>query len=93
MSTVEVAALITSLKEWEAILEDAKNEVESLKDSIKMEMESRDIVELETSAGIVRYTIVQSFRFDTRRFKVEIGEEVYKRFCKEVTSRRFTVSG
>jgi len=92
MSTIEIAALITNLKEWETILEDAKNEVESLKDSIKREMESREVEELETSAGIVRYSKVLSVRFDSTAFKKALPE-VYKAYTKQVTSRRFSISG
>ncbi len=92
MSTIEIASLITSLKEWESILEDAKNEVESLKDSIKREMESREVEELETPAGIVRYTKVLSSRFDSTAFKKALPE-VYKSYIKQVASRRFTISG
>ena len=92
MSTIEIAALITSLKEWETILEDAKNEVESLKDSIKREMESREVEELETPVGIVRYTTVLSNRFDSTAFK-RVMPDVYKAYTKQTTSRRFTISG
>ena len=40
MSSIEIISKIEALKEWEAILEDARTEVESLKDIIKKEMES-----------------------------------------------------
>ena len=41
----------------------------------------------------LKFTTVQSSRFDTKRFKNELGEDVYKRFCKGTISRRFTISG
>lgn len=91
MSTIEIATLITSLKEWETILEDAKNEVETLKDSIKREMESREVDELETPAGIVRYTTILSNRFDSTAFK-KVMPDVYKAYTKQTASRRFTIS-
>lgn len=91
MSTIEIATLITSLKEWETILEDAKAEVESLKDSIKREMESREVEELETSSGIVRYTTVLSNRLDTTALKKE-NSALYLRYLKQTTSRRFSIS-
>ena len=93
MSTIEVISKIESLKEWEALQEEAAAMVESLKDEIKRHMEAVGTETLEAGQYIARFTTVQSSRFDTKRFKNEIGEDVYKRFCKEVISRRFTVSG
>ena len=67
--------------------------VESIKDEIKRHMETIGTETLEAGQYIARFTTVQSSRFDTKRFKAEIGEDVYKRFCKEVISRRFSISG
>jgi len=93
MSTVEVISKIESLREWEAMQEEAAAMVESIKDEIKKHMDTIGAETLEAGQYIVRFTSVQSSRFDTKRFKNEIGEDVYKRFCKETISRRFTVSG
>lgn len=92
MSTIEIIGKIESLKEWEALAEEAAAEIESLRDAIKKHMDSIGVETLEAGQYIARFTTVQSSRFDTKRFKNEIGEDVYKRFCKEVVSRRFTVS-
>lgn len=91
MSTVEVISKIQALKEWEAMQEEAAAMVETLKDEIKRHMDGLGVETLEAGQYIARFTTVQSSRFDTKRFKNEIGEDVYKRFCKEVISRRFTV--
>lgn len=93
MSTIEIIGKIESLKEWEALQAEAAEMVESIKDEIKRHMETVGTETLEAGQYIARFTTVQSSRFDTKRFKNEIGEDVYKRFCKEVISRRFTVSG
>lgn len=92
MSTIEIVGKIESLKEWEALQAEAAAMVESIKDEIKRHMDSMGTETLEAGQYIARFTTVQSSRFDTKRFKNEIGEDVYKRFCKEVISRRFTVS-
>lgn len=92
MSTIEVISKIEALKEWEAMQEEAAEMVESIKDEIKRYMDSMGVETIEAGQYIARFTTVQSSRFDTKRFKNEIGEDVYKRFCKEVISRRFTVS-
>lgn len=92
MSTVEIVSKIESLKEWEALQAEAAAMVESIKDEIKKHMDDMEVETLEAGQYVVRFTTVQASRFDTKRFKNEIGEDVYKRFCKEVLSRRFTIS-
>ena len=93
MSTIEIVSKIEALKEWEALAEEAAAEIESLRDDIKKEMDGRGVEVIEAGQYIARFTTVQSNRFDTKRFKKELGEDVYKRFCKETISRRFTISG
>lgn len=92
MSVIEITSLVESLKEWERILEDAKVEVENIKDAIKKEMDARGVEELEAGTHIVRWTSVISNRFDSTAFK-KVMPDVYKAYTKTVTSRRFTVSG
>ena len=48
---------------------------------------------VEAGQYVLRFTTVQSSRFDTKRFKEEQGPALYKEYTKEVISRRFTVSG
>ena len=93
LSTIEVVNKIKALREWENLASEAAAEIESIKDELKAYMTTMHFETLEAGPYIARYTTVQSSRFDTRRFKNEIGEDVYKRFCKETVSRRFTVSG
>lgn len=92
MSTTEIVGKIESLKEWEALQAEAEEMVESIKDEIKRHMDSMGVETLEAGQYIARFTTVQSSRLDTKRFKNELGEDIYKRFCKEVISRRFTIS-
>lgn len=91
MSIVEITNKLESLKEWEAILEEAKAEVENLKDLIKAEMDKRGVEELEAGTNIIRWTSVLSNRFDTTAFKRE-HSEMYKLYTKQTTSRRFSIS-
>ena len=93
MSTLEVISKIEALKEWEALQAEAAEMVESIKDEIKRHMDAMGTETLEAGQYIARFTTVQSSRFDTKRFKNEIGEDVYKRFCRETLSRLFTISG
>lgn len=91
MSTTEMETKVAELLEWEALLEEAKQEAESLRDELKMEMLSRNTEELETGRYIVRWTSIVSNRFDTTAFKKE-HSEMYKLYTKQSTSKRFTIA-
>ena len=91
MSRNELITKIEQLKEWEAILEEAQNEAEALRDSIKAQMLEEDTEELEVGTYIIRWTSVLSNRFDSTAFKKEYGE-LYKNFTKQVASKRFTIA-
>ena len=91
MSTFEITERIKALKEWEAVIAEAQAEAEAIKDSIKAEMSARQVEELEADTFIVRWTSVLSNRFDTTAFKRE-HNDLYKRYTKQSTSRRFTIS-
>lgn len=91
MSTNEMEKKIAALKEWEELLEEAKAQVESLKDEIKAEMLSRNTEEMTAGRYICRWTSVLSNRFDTTTFKKEHAE-MYKRYTKQTSSRRFSIA-
>ncbi len=91
MTIAELTKKIEALQEWEALEAEAKAMIESLKDEIKAEMDSRKAEELESGPYIVRWTSVLGNRFDTTAFKKEHGE-MYKLYTKQISSRRFTVS-
>ena len=91
MSSIEIISKIEALKEWETILEEAKAEVESIKDSIKKEMDSQGVEELEAGQFIARFTTVVSNRLDTTALKRE-NAALYQRYLKQSTSRRFSMS-
>ena len=91
MSTTEISTKIQTLKEWEALAAEAAAEIESLKDEIKKEMESRGVEELEAGQYIARFTTVLSNRFDTTGFK-KMYADLYKEYTKQSASRRFTIS-
>ena len=91
MSTIEIQAQIESLRALEELIEEAKAEAETLRDTIKQEMLNRDTEELSAGQYIVRWTSVLSQRFDTTAFK-KVMPEVYKAYTKQVSSRRFTIS-
>lgn len=91
MSRNDLIAKIEALNEWEAVIEEAKAEAESIRDAIKAEMLERETEELTAGQYIVRWTSVLSNRFDTTAFKKTYGD-LYKAFTKQTASRRFTIS-
>ena len=91
MSTHELTAQIESLRALEELIEEAKAEAETLRDTIKQEMLNRDTEELMAGQYIVRYTSVLSQRFDTTAFK-KVMPEIYKAYTKQVSSKRFSIS-
>ena len=91
MSTNQITRKIESLLEWERIIEEAKDEAETLRDELKQEMMARNTEELTAGKYIVRWTSVLSQRFDSTAFKKTMPE-VYRSFIKQVTSRRFSIA-
>ena len=91
MSINELEKKIERMQEWEAIIEEAKAEMESLKDEIKAQMIEEETEELLAGKYIVRWTCVLTQRFDSTAFK-KAYSELYKEYTKQVTSRRFTIA-
>ena len=91
MSKIEMITLIHELNEIEALIAEAKEQAESLKDSIKAEMLQRNAEELEVDGYIIRWTPVLSNRFDSTAFK-KVMPDVYKAYTKQVSSRHFSIS-
>ena len=91
MSTTELTAQIESLRALEELIEEAKAEAETLRDTIKQEMLNRDTEELMAGQYIVRWTSVLTNRFDSTAFK-KVMPEVYKAYTKQVSSKRFSIS-
>ena len=83
---------VESLIEYEAMIEELKAEAEAIRNIIKEEMMARDTEELIIGSHIVRNTSVLTSRFDTKRFKENFGEAVYKAYTKEVASKRFSIA-
>ena len=91
MSKIELLANIELLNKYEAMMEEIKTEADRVRNTIKAEMEAREVEELIAGQYIVRYTSVLSNRFDSTAFK-KVMPELYKAYTKQVSSRRFTIS-
>ena len=91
MSKIELLAKIELLNKYEAMMEEIKAEADTIRNSIKAEMDARAVEELVAGQYIVRYTAVLSNRFDSTAFK-KVLPDLYKAYTKQVSSRRFTIS-
>lgn len=88
---IALEAKITELKELEAMAEELKAEIDSLKDSVKAVLVEHDTEELTVGSYLVRFTTVMTQRFDTTAFKKKLPE-LYGAYVKQTESRRFTIS-
>lgn len=91
MSKIELLAKIELLNKYEAMMEELKAEADTIRNTIKAEMDAREVEELIAGQYIVRYTAVLSNRFDSTAFK-KVMPEIYKAYTKQVSSRRFSIS-
>lgn len=91
MSTKELAKAVRRLRELEAEAAQLGGEIDALKEQIKAEMAARDVDEMQTGVFRVRWTAVQSTRFDNAAFRKAMPE-LYDRFTRKIETRRFTVA-
>lgn len=91
MSKIELLAKIELLNKCEAMMEELKAEADTIRNTIKAEMDAREVEELIAGQYIVRYTAVLSNRFDSTAFK-KVMPDIYKAYTKQVSSRRFSIS-
>ena len=91
MSTNIIINQIEALNEWEEIMEQAKAEIEAIKDALKAEMLARDTEELEAGQYIIRWINVTTNRFDSANFKKNLPD-LYKAYLKQSISKRFSIS-
>ena len=91
MSKYELLANIELLNKYEAMMEEIKAEADRIRNTIKAEMEAREVEELIAGQYNVRYTSDLSNRFDSTAFK-KVMPELYKAYTKQTASRRFTIS-
>lgn len=91
MTTKEIIAKVEEIQTLEELLKEVQTEIETLKDSIKLEMSELNTSELVAGVHIIRWTTVLSNRFDSSAFKA-VMPDIYKAYTKQTTSRRFTIS-
>ena len=90
MSENVLTKMVKDYKELTAMIDELKQEAESIADEIKVEMISRDTDEIKADIYKVRYKTVTSTRFDSKSFKKKYTD-LYSQFTKQTTSRRFSI--
>lgn len=91
MSTKDVASKAAELKELKAMMEELEAAITTAEDEIKAELTARGVDEIQAGPFKVRWTTVASKRLDQAAFKNELPD-IYSRYAKESTTRRFTVA-
>ncbi len=90
MSVNELSAKIRELKELQQLVEEAEAEMEAIRDELKAHMTEQNAEEITVDVFKVRYTTVQSSRFDTAAFK-KTHADLYAQYSKPTTTKRFTI--
>lgn len=90
MSANEMTKKVRELKELKAMIDELSAEAATIEDEIKAEMTARNVSEMAVDVFKIRYTTVNSTRFDSASFKKSHGD-LYAQYTKQTTSRRFTI--
>lgn len=79
---------VKELQELRRMKEELEAEITSLEDMLKQHMKDTGVYEIEALTGKVTWYESASNRFDSAAMKKELPD-LYKRFCKEVSTRYF----
>ena len=91
MSENIIITKIEELKEWEALIEEAKDQIEALRDELKAEMLMRGTEKMEAGQFIMRYQTITSNKFDNSAFKKALPD-IYKAFICQSISKHFSIA-
>lgn len=89
MSISEIESKIRELRQLQALIEEAQEEVESIKDALKAHMGASE--ELRAGEYKITWKAVTSSRLDTAALRKAIPD-VAAAFTKTTTTRRFCVA-
>lgn len=91
MSTNEIESKIKELRQLQALIDEAQQEAEAIKDQIKASMTAQGAEELRAGEYRITWKAVTASRLDTAALKNALPD-VVERFTKTTTSRRFCVA-
>ena len=90
MSECKIIATVRELREIEALIEEAKAQAEALKDAIKSEMGTSEL--LKAGEYTIRWQTVTTTKLDTAAIKKLFSAEDLEGFTKTTTVRRFSIA-
>ena len=91
MSANEMTSKVREYKELKAFMEQIASELAALEDDIKAEMTARGTESMDVDVYKVRWTTVNSSRFDTTAFKKAMPE-LAEQYTRATVSRRFSIA-
>lgn len=91
MSTKDLQAKVTELKDLKAMQEEIAAEITAIEDELKAECVRQGTEELTAGIFKIRYKAVSSCRFDTKAFRTA-HSDLYDQFTKQSTGYRFSVA-
>ena len=91
MTNNEMLAKVRELKELKAMADELAAEITAIEDTIKAEMLTQGVGEMQVDVFKVRYKTVISSRFDSKAFKATHAD-LYSQYTRQTESRRFTVA-
>ena len=83
---------VEKIKAIESFVKELEAESESYKDEIKALMNTEAVETLQAGDYIIRWTSTLTSRFNTKKFKEDMGEAVYNAYLKQVASKRFSIA-
>ena len=85
---VEINENVKELQELRRMKEELEAEITAIEDVLKQHMKDTGVYEIDALTGKVTWLEAVSNRFDSTAMKKELPD-LYKRFCKEVSTRYF----
>lgn len=89
MTTAEIITKARELRELQALIEEAQQEAEAIKDDLKAAM--GDVEELRAGEYKITWKSVTSSRIDTTALKKALPD-LARQFTRETVTRRFCVA-
>lgn len=87
----EMESKIQDLRQLQALIDEAQQEAEAIKDAIKASMTAQGAEELRAGEYRITWKTVTASRLDTAALK-KAPPDVVERFTKTTTARRFCVA-
>ncbi len=91
MSKKKLQEKVQELVELRQMAAELADEISTLEDEIKADMDRQGVDTLEAGKHTIRWAVVKSSRFDSRAFR-ETYPSIYDQYTKSTEVRRFTVA-